>query len=148
MTTGCFDMLHLGHITALSLAKEQGDILIVALNSDVSVKKNKGDSRPVIPLKQRSITLSTLDSVDFIVVFDEDVPHWVMKTIQPDVLVKGSDYTLEQIKEIYPYIKTFYFTPPININSTSAIIKKIKEHGTERCERKIIKSSDDTLLQN
>jgi D-glycero-beta-D-manno-heptose 1-phosphate adenylyltransferase len=92
-TNGCFDILHLGHVTYLAQAAEQGDVLIVALNSDQSVRnQGKGDNRPVNPEMARAILLASLEFVDFVILFDADTPLQLIEKLLPDVLVKGSDY--------------------------------------------------------
>jgi len=97
-TNGCFDILHLGHVDYLSKAADCGDVLIVGVNSDASVKRlGKGDSRPIQDEHSRSTIIASLHFVDFVVVFDEDTPYELIKFIQPDVLVKGADYTVEQV---------------------------------------------------
>ena len=92
MTNGCFDILHTGHIYLLNEAKKLGDLLIVALNSDSSVKLNKGNARPINIELDRAYVLSAVQNVDYIIIFDEETPEKVICTILPDILVKGSDY--------------------------------------------------------
>lgn len=92
LTNGCFDVLHKGHMETLKFAKSKGDKLVVAVNSDASIKRLKGESRPLVPLEHRMAVLSSLKFVDFVVAFDEDTPFEIIKTIHPDVLVKGGDY--------------------------------------------------------
>ena len=94
---GCFDVLHLGHIEYLSQARELGDILIVGLNSDDSVRRIKGAHRPVNKEEARAVILAALSFVDAIVVFDENTPLELIKFVQPDVLVKGKDYDGKEI---------------------------------------------------
>ena len=96
-SNGCFDILHSGHCKYLHEAKKLGDILIVGLNTDASVKKIKGDSRPINNQKDRAFVLSSLKSVDYVVCFDEETPLNLINKILPDVLVKGSDYEIENI---------------------------------------------------
>ena len=96
-TNGCFDVLHAGHISLLKQAKKFGDILIVGINSDDSVRRLKGTSRPVNKLENRIAVLSALSCVDYIMTFDEDTPLSLIEDIRPDVLVKGGDYALSQI---------------------------------------------------
>ncbi len=96
-TNGCFDILHLGHLRYLEEAKEQGDILVVGINSDRSVKKLKGHKRPIIPEHARSEMVAGLHCVDFVTVFDDTNPLQLIKLIKPDVLVKGSDWDLDKI---------------------------------------------------
>ncbi len=96
-TNGCFDLLHLGHIRYLKKAKSLGDILVVGLNSDRSVKKIKGEKRPILPEKERAEILSSLWFVDYVVLFNEETPERLIKELEPDVLVKGADWKLKEI---------------------------------------------------
>lgn len=96
-TNGCFDILHRGHIEFLKSAKSLGDILVVALNSDNSVKKIKGKGRPINPLSDRAVILSALEFVDYITVFDESTPKKVIGKIRPDILTKGADWSKDNI---------------------------------------------------
>lgn len=92
-TNGCFDILHVGHLRLLEKARQLGDVLVVAVNSDASVKRLKGDSRPINPQKERAALLAGLECVDFVTIFDEDTPLLAILACQPDVLVKGGDYS-------------------------------------------------------
>jgi rfaE bifunctional protein nucleotidyltransferase chain/domain len=96
-TNGCFDILHRGHVEYLSKAKQLGDVLIVGLNSDSSVKMIKGDKRPIVPQEDRAFILSNLSFVDYVVIFDEPTPYELISKIVPDVLVKGSDWSEENV---------------------------------------------------
>ena len=96
-TNGCFDVLHRGHIEYLAQASDMGDILIIGLNTDNSVKRLKGESRPVNDQHARSLLLAALSFVDAVTLFDEDTPFNLIKTIMPDILVKGGDYKKEDI---------------------------------------------------
>lgn len=96
-TNGCFDLLHLGHVDYLAKAKDLGDRLIIGVNTDSSVKCLKGDNRPLQDENSRLHILAALHSVDAVVLFDEDTPYELIKKIQPDVLVKGADYKIENI---------------------------------------------------
>lgn len=96
-TNGCFDVLHFGHVHYLLQAKELGDVLVVGLNSDDSVRRLKGPSRPINGEKERAFVLAALACVDYVVVFEEDTPKELIETVRPDVLVKGGDYALDQI---------------------------------------------------
>ena len=96
-TNGCFDILHLGHITYLEQAKAKGDVLIVGLNSDASVKRLKGHKRPIKDEVSRASILAALSSVDLVILFEEDTPLVLIQAIEPDVLVKGGDYKKEDI---------------------------------------------------
>jgi D-beta-D-heptose 7-phosphate kinase/D-beta-D-heptose 1-phosphate adenosyltransferase len=91
-TNGCFDIIHAGHVGYLNEAKAMGDILVVGINSDKSVRRLKGESRPVINEKDRAYILANLKPVDYVVIFDEDTPYALIKEITPDILVKGGDY--------------------------------------------------------
>ncbi len=96
-TNGCFDIVHLGHVEYLAKAKEEGDILIVGLNSDFSVRRLKGTGRPINDENMRAVVMASLRFVDAVVIFDEDTPYNLINSIQPDVLVKGADYRPEDI---------------------------------------------------
>ena len=101
-TNGVFDLIHFGHVDYLSKAKSLGDILIVGLNSDDSVKRIKGDKRPILKQEERAFILSNLKPVDYVVLFDDDTPEKLISEIIPDILVKGADWAVEKIvgKEI------------------------------------------------
>jgi rfaE bifunctional protein nucleotidyltransferase chain/domain len=96
-TNGCFDLLHQGHIDYLAKAADQGDVLVIGLNTDESVKRIKGNGRPVQDENSRALLLASLRFVDAVVLFNEDTPYHLIKTVQPDTLVKGSDYQVEDI---------------------------------------------------
>ncbi|MCD4737128.1 MAG: D-glycero-beta-D-manno-heptose 1-phosphate adenylyltransferase [Bacteroidales bacterium] len=96
-SNGCFDILHLGHINYLARAADLGDILIIGLNSDFSIKNIKGGNRPIIDEKSRAMTLASLRFVDGVVLFDEDTPSNLIETVLPDILVKGGDYEAEEV---------------------------------------------------
>ena len=96
-TNGCFDILHVGHIRYLKEAKGYGDILIVAVNSDLSVKSIKGDKRPIVSQSERAEVVAALEMVDYVTMFDEDTPYNIIKKLQPDVLIKGGDWTIDKI---------------------------------------------------
>lgn len=96
-TNGCFDVLHFGHVHYLLEAKKLGDILVVGLNSDDSVRRLKGPTRPINGEKERAFVLAALSFVDYVVLFEEDTPENLIKAVWPDVLVKGGDYALDQI---------------------------------------------------
>lgn len=98
-TSGTFDILHQAHTQVLQKAKSLGDILIIFLNSDISVKKNKGRNRPIIPERERAEMLAALESIDYIVLFDEDKPINLLKELQPNFHVKGGSFIEERIKE-------------------------------------------------
>jgi len=96
-TNGCFDLLHPGHIAYLKDAKAMGDVLVVGLNDDASIRRLKGESRPINPLDDRAAMLAALSSVDMVVPFSEDTPLHLITNLLPDVLVKGGDYTVDNI---------------------------------------------------
>ncbi len=91
-TNGCFDILHAGHVDYLSFARNQGDALVVGLNSDASVKRNKGEDRPINCEDDRAYVIAALESVDFVILFDDDEPKGIIAEIIPDILVKGEDW--------------------------------------------------------
>ena len=124
-TNGCFDLLHSGHTKYLSEAKQNGDILIVGINSDESVRKLKGNDRPIVSEDDRSEIIASLAAVDYVVIFNESTPINLIKKVMPDVLIKGSDYKLDEIigSEIAKETKTIEFVAG---KSTSKIIEKIK----------------------
>jgi D-beta-D-heptose 7-phosphate kinase/D-beta-D-heptose 1-phosphate adenosyltransferase len=97
MTNGCFDLLHPGHVALLEAAKQEGDVLVVALNSDRSVRQIKGPARPLIPEAERAETLLALEPVDRVVIYDEPTPAEVIRALAPDVLVKGADWEHDEI---------------------------------------------------
>ena len=96
-TNGCFDIIHTGHTRYLAIARSFGDLLVVAVNSDASVRSIKGDKRPINSQAERAETLAALESVDYVTVFDEPDPYKVISALQPDVLVKGGDWPIEKI---------------------------------------------------
>jgi len=132
-TNGVFDLLHPGHVRYLQQARALGDALIVGVNSDRSVRSNKGQGRPITPEVERCEILEALACVDAVVVFDEDTPHALVEAIQPDVLVKGADWAEDAIvgrasvearggRVVRVAIEQGY--------STTALLKKIQSHGS------------------
>jgi len=129
-TNGCFDILHVGHIASLTDAAKEGDKLIVALNTDASVKKLKGESRPVNNEEARAVVMAALTMVDAVVLFGDETPLEVIKTLQPDVLVKGGDYKVEDIagaKEVIGWGGRVVINPIVEGFSTTSIIQKMKK---------------------
>ena len=126
-TNGCFDILHRGHVSYLDSAKSFADILIVGLNSDHSVKRIKGSTRPINNQEDRAYMLSALECVDWVVVFEEDTPYELIKKIQPDILVKGADYKNQEVigSDIAKKTQLIDF---VEGRSTSKIIEKIKQN--------------------
>ncbi len=96
-TNGCFDLLHPGHVRSLEQARAMGDVLVVAINSDVSVRLNKGPGRPILPAAERAEALAALEAVDCVVIFDQPAPREIIAQILPDVLVKGGDWGAAEI---------------------------------------------------
>jgi D-beta-D-heptose 7-phosphate kinase/D-beta-D-heptose 1-phosphate adenosyltransferase len=128
MTNGCFDLLHVGHVTNLAEASRMGDVLLVGINSDSSVKRLKGSRRPVIGEADRAAMLAALDCVDYVVVFDEDTPHSMLHAIQPDVLVKGGTYAPHEVvghEVVEGYGGTVRVTGVVEGISTTAILKSL-----------------------
>jgi rfaE bifunctional protein nucleotidyltransferase chain/domain len=129
-TNGCFDILHAGHVDYLKKAKEKGDILIVGLNSDASVSRIKGELRPIINEVERAFVLSNLRSVDYVTLFNEDTPFEIISQIIPNVLVKGADWSIENIIGGDIVLENGGSVEPIEFvvtQSTSKIVKRIKE---------------------
>ncbi len=133
-TSGCFDLLHLGHVRYLEHAKSLGDILIVGVNSDESVKRNKGPRRPLVPQKERAELLVALKPVDFVFIFDEETPaRWIQK-IKPDVFAKGSDYTVNEIRGVIGNVVEknggrIMLVPEVKGRSTTELIRRIARLG-------------------
>lgn len=129
-TNGCFDIIHAGHVDYLSKAKLFGDVLIVALNSDASVKRIKGNKRPIVPLSERAFVIANLKAVDYVTFFEEDTPYETIKKLVPDILVKGADWKIDDIvgKEVVELaggkVETIEF---VNFQSTTNIINTILE---------------------
>lgn len=131
-TNGIFDILHRGHIYSLSQAAREADYLIVGLNSDSSTKQLKGPTRPINDQQARAIVMASLLMVDMVVIFDEETPLELIKAIMPDVLVKGGDYTEEQVagaKEVKANGGRVVLNPIVEGFSTTNTIKKMSEPG-------------------
>lgn len=129
-TNGCFDILHSGHVFYLQKAKQQGDILILGLNSDASVRRLKGEKRPINSEIDRAIVISELKSVDYVVIFEEDTPQEIISLIVPNKLVKGGDYKKEDVvgKEIVEGNGgEVVIIPFVDGKSTTNIINRINE---------------------
>jgi rfaE bifunctional protein nucleotidyltransferase chain/domain len=130
-TNGCFDILHPGHISYLREAKRLGDVLVVGLNSDESVKRLKGPTRPILNQDERATLIVALEMVDLVIIFDEDTPIETIETIKPDIHVKGGDYKAKDLPE-YPIVKTYggdvKILRFIDGQSTSGIIERIQKH--------------------
>jgi rfaE bifunctional protein nucleotidyltransferase chain/domain len=129
-TNGCFDLLHPGHIRSLELARQLGDVLVIGLNSDTSVRQLKGQGRPVIAERERAEILAALESVDAVVIFDAPTPRELIAALLPDVLVKGGDWPGDQIvgrEEVEAAGGRVVSIPVVPGYSTTAILKKIRE---------------------
>jgi len=130
-TNGCFDILHPGHVYYLNQARSLGDVLVVGLNSDDSIKRlNKGAERPIHPQDKRADVLAALLCVDYISIFDEDTPLELIQKIKPDVLVKGGDYTIDKIvgaEFVQSYGGSVAIIPLLEGYSTTDIVNKLKK---------------------
>ena len=128
-TNGVYDLIHAGHVTLLEKSKRLGDILVVGINSDASVKRLKGPKRPLATEKDRALMLAALEAVDYVTFFNEDTPYELLQKLRPDILVKGGDYALGQIigRDL---VKKVVRIPLVKGRSTSALIQKIvKTYG-------------------
>ncbi len=131
-TNGCFDIIHRGHVSYLNRAKALGDYLVVALNSDESVKRLKGEGRPINKLVDRAYVIANLKAVDFVVSFEEDTPFEIISAIIPDILVKGGDWDINNIvgrDVVESHGGKVYSLPYIENYSTTSIINKMKSNG-------------------
>ena len=130
-TNGCFDLIHIGHVRYLKQAKELGDVLIVALNSDSSVRKLKGENRPVVKEDERAEILDSLVAVDYVVIFGQDNPLDVLKVIKPDVHVKGGTFIEERVKEEKELVESFggrmEILEEVRGKSSTKIMEKIRD---------------------
>jgi D-beta-D-heptose 7-phosphate kinase/D-beta-D-heptose 1-phosphate adenosyltransferase len=124
-TNGCFDILHRGHVSYLDKAKSLGDVLVLGLNSDASVKRLKGDDRPINSEEDRAFVLAALEAVDFVVIFDEDTPYELISALKPNILVKGADYEGKEVvgSDLVDEVKLIEF---VNGRSTTRTIERIK----------------------
>jgi len=134
-TNGCFDILHRGHVEYLNEAKKLGDILVLGLNSDRSVRQLKGVGRPLVSEDDRAFILSQLISVDVVSIFNEDTPINLLKVLKPDILVKGGDYTLDKVvgRDLVEHSGGKVVTiPVIEGKSTTDLIGKIRSREDEK----------------
>ena len=132
MTGGCFDLLHAGHVRMLAAARRLGDCLVVCLNSDESVRRLKGGGRPVVGQEDREAVLLALESVDAVVVFDEDTPAAVLERFRPDVFAKGGDYALERLPEadvVARWGAEAVVLPYEEGRSTTRLLEEVLERG-------------------
>ncbi|MET7820539.1 D-glycero-beta-D-manno-heptose 1-phosphate adenylyltransferase [Micromonospora zamorensis] len=147
-TNGCFDVLHRGHVRYLEQARALGDLLIVAVNSDGSVRRLKGADRPVNPVEDRAALLAALACVDHVVVFEEDSPATLIEAVRPDVYVKGGDYPPELVPEaplvrrLGGQVRTLGYVPD---RSTSAIIERIRSHSQDASAHPVDREPDPSL---
>ncbi len=129
-TNGCFDLLHAGHASYLAQARSLGDVLIVGLNSDSSVRALKGSERPLVPQEDRALLLASLSFVDFVVLFDELTPHRLIEAIKPDIHVKGGDYTEADLPEA-PLVRSYggqvVILPKVEGRSTTELVQRIRK---------------------
>ena len=129
-TNGCFDILHAGHVTYLEAAKAQGDVLVLGLNTDESVRRLKGPERPINNELDRAKVVGALQAVDYVVLFGEQTAEAVIAEVKPDIYVKGGDYTLETLPEakiVQSYGGKVAFIDMVEGHSTTNIINKIKK---------------------
>lgn len=132
-TNGCFDILHAGHVRYLIEAKKRGDILVVGLNSDESVRELKGEGRPVNPAADRAEVLAGLRAVDHVIVFAETTAEELVRQLQPDIYVKGGDYSLDRLPEaeiVAAYGGKTVLVPMVEGRSTSNVIRKLQGSET------------------
>ncbi len=130
-TNGCFDIVHLGHIDYLEKAREKGDLLVLGLNTDQSIQRIKGKNRPIVNEESRARLMAALQFVDYVILFDEDTPLNLIKSILPDILVKGNDYQTSNIVGADIVLSNGGKVETIQLvagYSTSSIIEKIKEN--------------------
>jgi rfaE bifunctional protein nucleotidyltransferase chain/domain len=132
-SNGCFDILHAGHVEYLEAARKLGDVLLIGLNSDASVRRLKGSSRPICSETDRATVLSALSVVDALTIFDEDTPEELIGTLLPDILVKGADWAVEQIagaRAVLDHGGSVLTIPLLEGRSTSSIIENIIKYSS------------------
>jgi rfaE bifunctional protein nucleotidyltransferase chain/domain len=129
-TNGCFDLIHAGHVRSLEAAKAFGDVLVVGVNSDASVRRLKGETRPIVPERERAEVLAALRPVDYVVVFEDDTPVPTLEALEPDVHVKGGDYAVDDLPET-PVVRAHggrvEVVPFVEGLSTTDIIRRVRE---------------------
>jgi D-glycero-beta-D-manno-heptose 1-phosphate adenylyltransferase len=133
-SNGCFDILHAGHVEYLDAARKLGDVLLIGLNSDASVRRLKGPSRPICCETDRAAVLSALQVVDALTLFDEDTPEELIGALLPDILVKGADWAVENIagaRAVLAHGGEVLTIPLLEGRSTSSIIEKIIQHSSQ-----------------
>ena len=127
-TNGCFDLIHTGHIRLLKMARSRGDCLIVALNTDESVRKIKGDQRPILDQRQRGYIVASFEPVSFVLFFEEETPDEAIRQIQPDVLVKGGEYNMDEVvgrQTVWESCGEVTVVNPFEGRSSSGIVEEI-----------------------
>jgi D-beta-D-heptose 7-phosphate kinase/D-beta-D-heptose 1-phosphate adenosyltransferase len=127
-TNGCFDILHRGHVDLLRSARSEGDLLVVGLNTDASVRRLKGEGRPLVPEEDRAAVVAALESVDLVVLFDEDTPLALIRELRPEVLVKGADYRMEDVvggEDVTGWGGRIRLVPLTEGRSTSGLLKRL-----------------------
>lgn len=135
-TNGCFDLLHVGHVHLLRRARMHGDVLVVGLNSDASVRRLKGPARPITPLEQRAYVLAGLECVDVVIAFEEDTPLELIKSVRPHVLIKGGDWPKEQIvgaAEVESWGGRVFSLDLLPGFSTTAVVERILRLAPHAC---------------
>ena len=131
-TNGVFDLLHPGHVRYLEVARSLGDALVLGLNGDASVRRNKGPARPITPQRERAEVLAALSPVDAVVIFDEDTPAEIVKALQPDILVKGADWPADQIvgrDTVEARGGHVVLVPVEEGHSTTSIVERVRRAG-------------------
>ena len=134
-TNGCFDLLHPGHIYTLTRAKALGEVLVVGINSDASVKRLKGKKRPILNELERATVLAALEAVDYVITFEEDTPLQLIRALQPDILVKGGDWSVETVvgkEEVETWGGQVVLIPYQTGASTTGLIERILAAYAER----------------
>ncbi|MEI6970252.1 MAG: adenylyltransferase/cytidyltransferase family protein [bacterium] len=134
-TNGCFDLIHVGHILSLQQARQQGDILVVGLNSDTAIRRIKGPDRPVVRAPERLQIIAALEAVDYVILFNEDTPEHALSRLKPDVHCKGADYAppngkpIPEAKVVNSYGGRIVFLPMISLRSTTNLIQRIRKQA-------------------
>ncbi len=124
-TNGCFDILHIGHVTYLQKAKELGDVLVIGLNSDRSVASIKGPSRPIVPQNERAALLAALEAIDYVTIFEEDTPQRLIEFLKPHILVKGGDWSADKVAG-RDAVEKVVIIPFVEGASTTDIISRVE----------------------
>jgi len=131
-TNGCFDLMHVGHVRYLAAARDAGDLLVVAINADASVRRLKGPERPLVPEAARAEVLAALAAVDYVTIFGEDTPAEVIAALLPDVLVKGADWAPDQVvgrEVVEAHGGRVLLIPMVEGCSTTALVERLRRNG-------------------